>query len=190
MEGLPRAPHNGDRRVVSRAEATEQAYRPVAEPRQVDDAPRAPRRSADQRTPKGEKSSSKLWVILGSVLIVIILAIVGWLVWSKSQSSETGIDSSRYQSIHLMDGKIYFGKLSVQNDEAYKLTNVYYLDIPVVDTTTTTQTTESTNPSLVRLSKAIYGPEDEMIITKSQVLYFQNLTADGRGAQLIENDKQ
>lgn len=190
MEGLPRAPHNGDRRVVgSRAEERpEPVYRQPEPARLNDDSLRTPRRASEARAPKDKKSLNKIWLIASIVLVVAILGFVGWTVWSNGKSGQTGIDSSKYQSIHLMDGKIYFGKLSVQSNESFKLTNVYYLDIPVADAESA-NSNAAANPSLVRLSKAIYGPDDEMIIAKDQVLYFQNLTSDGKGAQLIENDK-
>jgi hypothetical protein len=190
MEGLPRASHSGDRRAVNRVEdrAEQVAYRPEGQ-RVAPEAPSMPRRSVEPQLPKDKKSLNMFWLVASITLFVVVLGLIGWTVISSNNKSDTGIDPSKYQSVHLMDGKIYFGKLSVQNDQSLKLTNVYYLEIPEVDATTQANTTANTNPSLVRLNKAIYGPSDEMIIAKSQVLFFQNLKSDGRGAQLMDNDK-
>ena len=88
-----------------------------------------------------------------------------------------------------MNGQIYFGKLSPVGDSRYKLTNVYYLQADATTETEGETANAANNNQLIKLSNAIYGPEDEMIISKDQVLYFQNLQDGGRAAQLIKNDQ-
>ena len=193
MEGLPRTPQPGERRAVNRAE--QPAYRQPEEPRPVVEYPKVSPRSGNAGRANTEKNSSKkglIWTI-SIIALVIVLAIIGWLVFATSKNATTGIDSSKYQSVYLMNGQIYFGKLSAQGDE-FKLTNVYYLQTPAADAATggeadTSSSEENKAQLIIKLTKAIYDPEDEMIISKDQVLYFQNLKADSRASQLIENDK-
>lgn len=50
-------------------------------------------------------------------------------------------------------------------------------------------TTNANNIELVRLTKAVHGPKDEIVINRDQVLYFENLDDEGQAAKLISGDK-
>ncbi len=189
--GLSRTPQPTDRRVVNRSEPS--GYRPVQEPPRapapVEPKPAQARRSVEPRAPK-RKASKKVWVIALIVGAVIVAGFVTWLIIFSSRTATAGIDASKYQTVYLMNGQIYLGKLTAINDTQYRLTNVYYLQTSAAETPEGEETgaEPGSNSQLIKLSDAIYGPEDEMIISKDQVLYFQNLNSGGRGAQLIEND--
>lgn len=43
---------------------------------------------------------------------------------------------------------------------------------------------------LIKLGDEIHGPEDEMILSKDQVLFYENLKTDGKVAQSIEKYKK
>ncbi len=89
-----------------------------------------------------------------------------------------------------MNGQIYFGKLTALNDTQLKLTNVYFLQTNTTDETAADASDDTASKAqLIKLSEAIYDPQDEMIISKSQMLYFQNLRDDGRAAQLIKDEQ-
>ena len=92
----------------------------------------------------------------------------------------------------MSNGQIYFGKLSDFNDASLKITNIYY---PQAQTTEETSTktdvqSEQSNIQLFRVTDGVHGPEDQMIITKSQVLYYENLKSDSKVTQLIEQNEK
>ena len=192
-DGPFRVPQPADRRGASRSEPVR---RPIEEPRVVAEPPRqnteAPSRSSSKprRADKSRKSSSSLkWASIIGIVIVLVLGIL--FVWSSSQSKGVAIDGNKYQAVYLMNGQIYFGKLSNASEDNMKLTKVYYLQTPTegADTKSSNEVSAS-NVQLIKLSSAIYGPEDEMVISKDKILYYQNLQADSKAAKLIENDKQ
>jgi len=184
-----------DRRVINRAGAA--SSRPTEEPQPVrEEAPQSASRSS-RRTEhdSSDKKSNKglLWTIV-IILVVVVIAAVGWFVWSGSKNSATGIDNSKYQAVFMSNGQIYFGKLSDFNDASFKITNIYYPQAQTTDETDTKKTdvqSSQSNIQLFRVTDGVHGPEDQMIITKSQILYYENLKSDSKVTQLIEqNQKQ
>lgn len=194
MNGDPYSRNSGapERRVINRSGA---APRPSEEPQLArEEAPvSVPRSSGARRTykeePRGGSNKGLLWTIV-IVLIVLVVGVVGWILWSSSKSGATGIDSSRYQAVFLANGQIYFGKLSAFNDDSLKITDVYYPQAQATGETEQTDTTsEQGNISLFRITDGVHGPDDEMIITKSQILYYENLQENSKVTELIEQNK-
>ena len=196
MNGDPyrNASQPAERRVINRSGA---ASRPVEEPQPVrEEAPQsAPRSLRHASHDSSDKKSNKglLWTIV-VILAVLVAVVVGWVIWSNSKNAATGIDSSKYQAVFMSNGQIYFGKLSDFNDSSFKITSIYYPQAQSTDETSTSKTDVSNSQSniqLFRVTDGVHGPEDEMVITKSQILYYENLKSDSKVTQLIEqNNKQ
>lgn len=152
-----------------------------------------PRSSGASYRQEPEKRSKKglVWT-LAVALLVVVLAIAGWFMWSNAQNGATGINSSRFQAIFLNNGQIYFGKLSDFNDTSFKLTNIYYPQAQSTGEEEENSTQDaSSGIQLIRLGDEVHGPESEMFISKEQVLYYENLKSDSKVSQLIQqNEKQ
>jgi hypothetical protein len=92
--------------------------------------------------------------------------------------------------VFFTNGQVYFGKLQSFNSGYLKLTNIFYLQSQSSsDTSSNPQATakdQSGNVQLIKLGDEIHGPEDEMIISKDQVLFYENLKAGGKVAQSIK----
>lgn len=141
-----------------------------------------------------EKKSFKrfLWPLIG--IVIILAAAAGWFVWSNKSGGAVAIDSSKYQAVFFENGQIYFGKLQSVNSDYMKLTDIFYLQsqqpTEEKDATNPQKTSSSqTNVQLIKLGDEIHGPEDEMVISKDQVLFYENLKPDGKVAQSIEKFK-
>lgn len=136
----------------------------------------------------GKQKRSKLRLILlatGAVLILGALVLSGLFVYRASTAAT--IDSSRYQAVFFTNGQVYFGKLKTVNGAYMKLTDIFYLQAQ----TKTADAADSKNPQettsqqtsdvqLVKLGNEVHGPDDEMIISKDQILFFENLKKDGK----------
>jgi hypothetical protein len=144
--------------------------------------------STKQPTPSRFKKP--LIILIAAVLI----GVAGWFGWSALQSG-ADIDSGKYQAVFFTNGQVYFGKLTKSGSEQMKLTDVFYLQAEAGSTTDTTSqnpqttSTNSNNVQLIKLGEEIHGPEDEMIISKNQVLFYENLKADSRVSQSIRQYK-
>lgn len=187
MDGGPfRAPQPAERRAVSRIE-------PVPEPR---DGLRDRRDVTSSRIPRDKRLPR--WLTFTTVLVglIAILGVGGYFAWHQWTGSNTGIDKSKYQAVFLKEGQPVFGKLAVFNSKYFKLTDIFYLQSdtnqPTDGNGDSTQNPASTANSssqdfkLVKFGSEIYGPEDEMMIPKDQVLYYLNLSSDGKVTQTID----
>ncbi len=189
MNGDPyRTPQPADRRVINRSGQVAQRPAEQAQPVKEEAPLTTPRSSGSHRPSTPEHKSSKKGLLWTSVivLLVLIVAVVGWLVWSNSKTGENGINSSRYQAVFLVNGQIYFGKLEDANEKSFKLTDIYY---PQAQSEGTDKTdTESQGIKLIKLGDEVHGPENEMYISKEQILYYENLKSDSKVTQLIEQN--
>lgn len=197
-KGRPfRVPQSTDRRAVNRPEP---AHRPPEEPRAASNVPppqqpashAAARAGVPPVSKKDDKPTKRFkWLIVAGVIVVI--AVAGFFAWSKMQNAGTAIDGSKYQAVFFTNGQVYFGKLHSFNGEYMKLTDIYYLQTQGnqgAQTANTQQTTKGdAQQTLIKLGDEIHGPEDEMIISKKQMLFYENLKDDGKVAQSIEKFK-
>ena len=94
-----------------------------------------------------------------------------------------GVKADAYQAIWLTDKSLYFGKLRVEDDEYYRLTDVFYTQVAQ---TTDSKPTDPANVQLVKLGNELPYSEDEMMIAKKQVLFYENLKSDSKVTQVIQ----
>jgi hypothetical protein len=134
-----------------------------------------------------EGSIRRAGVLAGAVVLAVVLLAAGYLAGRSvgtTDSLASAINHSEYQSIVLTNGQIYFGKLSAPGGDFYYLTHVYYL---------TQQASRSGRPLsrvLVPLVSDVHGPEDMMVVNRSQIVYMENLRPNGKAAQLLRQGGQ
>lgn len=194
--GSYRTPQSGDRRVINRSEPA--SRQPQEQPQPVAEEPRtsyrAPSSYRDDRNDEKKPKRLIIWIV--AAVVVILLAVGGWWAWSAThtQSGDTGIDSSKYQAVFFTNGQVYFGKLHAFNSDSLKLTDIFYLQTQSSDTSGSNNpqktSNDSSNVQLIKLGQEIHGPEDEMVLSKDQVLFYENLKSDGKVAQSIEKYKE
>lgn len=191
MDGGSRTPQPGDRRVINRAEPA----RAVEEPQPVKETPRrvyesdtSSSRAKKQEAPRKRKIALPIVI----TLLVILVALGAWFALSRPQNTGLAIDGSKYQAVFFTNGQVYFGKLKSYDENYLKLTDIYYLQTQSTDTESANPqktSTDQNNVQLIKLGDEIHGPEDEMVISKDQVLFYENLKVDGKVAKSIANYK-
>ena len=186
-----RTPQPADRRVVNRAEPS----RPVEEPQPVRETPRRTYEpdTASSRASKGDTPRRRRIIIpVATIIAVILAAVIGWLVWSSTHNTGLSIDKSKYQAVFFTNGQVYFGKLQASGTDYLKMTDIYYLQTQAADGTSSNPqqtSSDANNVQLIKLGDEIHGPEDAMVISKDQVLFYENLKTDGKVAKSIANYK-
>lgn len=144
--------------------------------------------SAGEHHPKKKQHKRKLLVIIFAVVLISAGIFLSFLVLRNS-STTAHIDSGKYQAVFFTNGQVYFGKLSPLSGGYLKLEDIYYLQTKTDDASSNPQetATETANDvELIKLGNEIHGPEDEMIVNKDQVLFFENLKQDSRVSQSIK----
>lgn len=131
-------------------------------------------------------------VVVGSALLLAAVSL--YVAFSGGMSGEAKkVDDSRYQAVFLNGGvtsgsvsySTYFGKITKLNDKYVVLNDVYYL--------TDQGNTQGNNasPQLTKLGcQQLHSPDDEMIINKNQVAFWENIKNDGKVVQAINEFKK
>lgn len=191
MDGGPfRMTQPADRRAVSRPE---QARRMPEESQSVPETPKTVHRaptSSQGKSPTPPARRFKLPLIIIGTILGIGAA---WFVWTNMHSAGLAIDTNKYQAVFFTNGQVYFGKLQPVNGEYIQLTDIYYLQTQSGSTDSKNPqetTSDNGNVQLIKLGDEVHGPEDKMIISKDQVLFYENLKSDGKVAQSISKYKK
>lgn len=137
-----------------------------------------------------KKSKQKLIaLVVGVVIAAAVILLSGWFLYRSSTAAT--IDSGKYQAVFFTNGQVYFGKLEQVNANYFKLTDVFYIqaqesEAENAESENPQQTSaQSTDIRLIKLGSEVHGPDDEMIISKDQVLFFENLKKDGKVSDSI-----
>lgn len=192
MDGGPfRTQQPADRRVVSRPEPIQ---RQSEAPQPVHEAPKAVQQPAVlHHAPKTKKPTKKRLTLPIILISIIILGAAGWFAWTKLNPAGLAIDSGKYQAVFFTNGQVYFGKLQLAGGDYMKLTDIYYLQTQAGGATDAKNpqatTSDQSNVQLIKLGDEIHGPEDKMVISKDQVLFYENLKSGGKVAQSIDKYK-
>jgi hypothetical protein len=89
-----------------------------------------------------------------------------------------------WQAVFLINGHVYFGKITSATRNDLRLTDVYYLQstnpkagsIPDID---------SDEVSLVKLGEELHGPEDLMVIGRAHILFTETLKESAQVVKAI-----
>lgn len=146
-----------------------------------------PTQDKPHTSPKRTPKKSKLSIIIGAVLL---LALLGMLAYAYTRGSTVpGVDAKKHQAVFLTNGQVYFGKLSAAGGGYYKLNDIFYLQANGTEQDSENpqgaSSDQNANVQLIKLGNEVHGPEDEMVIGKEQVLFFENLKTDGKVSKTI-----
>lgn len=127
-------------------------------------------------------------VLVGSALLLAATSL--YLAMGGGLGNESKrIMKDKYQAVFLNGGvtsgsvsySTYFGKIAAINEDYIVLNNVYYL---------TDQQSGGANQSSPQLTKLgcqqLHSPEDEMVINRSQVAFWENLNDKGKVVEAIK----
>lgn len=141
---------------------------------------------APQPNQQSRSSRRTPWVVVLVLAIVLVAAVIVWWFTLRPVSQ---VDKDKYQIVYMTTGQAYFGKLVSTSGDFFVLENVYVTqadDLPADATEAQKQAIEE-NTSLVKVTNQVYGPDDQMQLRASNVLFWQNLSEDSKVAQAIED---
>lgn len=161
---------------------------PVSEPVSEPSRPSEPTRASQRREKVSFKNSKNKPLFKIGVGVIGLLVVSGVIWWFAQRAGVPSyVERDKYQAVFLQNGEFYFGKIQYANQTDVKLTDVYYVQKATAEQTTEEQA--SNDLELVKLGAEVHGPQDMMLINRSQVLYIENLKSDSRVTQLINEQK-
>ncbi len=135
--------------------------------------------------------SGILTTVLVVLLIITSIMAIAWFGTRLASSGGTSgaVKSKQYQALFLTNGQVYFGKLKNVNNSYVKLTDIYYLQVQqqVQPKDNAANSGASPSVSLAKLGSELHGPEDNMYVSRDQVLFWENLKDDGKVVQAIKD---
>lgn len=145
--------------------------------------------------PKRRGSNRKQFIVIALVTVILLTAGFVAAKFVPALQGEYGrVDTSKYQAVFLTNDQVYFGKIKAINDDVVVITDIYYLQKGSDQAADAKQDTaapaQQSNMSLAKLGNELHAPVDQMQINKDQVLFWENLKADGKVAQAIESYKK
>jgi len=116
----------------------------------------------------------------GTVLAVAMLLFISF---SRISHEQRYVDSDLMQAVFVNvngtnGGQVYFGKITKLTPEYIRLTNVFYIQNQAAQ-----NSKDTGSYNLVKLGCELHGPNDEMIINRDQVFFWENLKKDGQVTQ-------
>jgi len=149
--------------------------------------PTAPQASGKRKRIDWAARTVRIEIFVLLVGCALLLAAVSlYLGFSGNLNAESKqVNSTEFQAIFLNNGQVYFGKLDSVNGSFFVLKNVYYLQSP---STSSSSTSSSNNTyTLEKLGvNELHAPEDQMVINRSQVTFWENLKSSGKVVQAIQ----
>jgi hypothetical protein len=141
------------------------------------------------RLPGGDSRWSRIGLLIllfaGTILVVASLL---FLAFGKGIYKEKQfVDKNALQAVFINvngtnGGQVYFGNVVDMTQQYIRLTNVFYIQ----NQQSGAQSTQANSAyNLVKLGCELHGPQDEMLINRSEVFFWENLKGDSQVAQKV-----
>lgn len=144
------------------------------------------------QTHKSKKGGAKLPKILTLVLLfsatLVAVSLILLMIFGGEKSESSFVKKDKYQAVFLNGGQVYFGKIGEYTGKYITLSDIYYLRVNQQVQPGSQQTTNDV--SLAKLGNELHGPEDEMVINRSEVQFWENLKDDGQVVKAITEYKK
>ena len=133
------------------------------------------------------KKPSKLLSIVCIVLLfsatILVIAVLTSMIFSKKADESKYVDKSTMQAVFLNNGQVYFGNIDTLNSNYLKLSNIYYLRVN--QQVQPGQQANQNDVSLAKLGCELHGPQDQMVINRNEITFWENLKGDGQVAKAV-----
>jgi hypothetical protein len=135
------------------------------------------------RPPMGGMRWASVALLFSVTILVVALVIFLAIGGSKTESQNKYVDTSKMQAVFLNGGQVYFGNVKNINSQYMQMANIYYLRVNQQVQPNGNAT--NNDISLVKLGCELHGPQDTMVINQSQIIFWENLKADGQVAKAV-----
>ncbi len=122
---------------------------------------------------------------------VVVIGLIWLLIFAKGPSEAEFVDTNKLQAVFLNGGQVYFGNITSVNNKFMRLNNIYYLRVeqqvqPEQQKNGQSNSNQQQKISLAKLGCELHGPQDQMILNKDQILFWENLKKDGKVTEAVK----
>ena len=127
---------------------------------------------------------------IGSIVLLVSIAILvgalaGYFAFGNNGDEGQYVNKNEYQAVFVnvngtSGGQVYFGHIQSLTPNFVDLTNVFY-----IQNQSNSNSSSNNSYTLVKLGCELHGPEDQMVINRSQVYFWENLKSSGQVSQKI-----
>ena len=140
--------------------------------------------------PRLTSNNAILNTILVVLLIITSIVASAYLILRLVTTPGTNgsqVKTKQYQALFLTNGQVYFGHLANVDGSYVKLSDIYYLQVQQQVQPGQSNNTNNQKVSLAKLGNELHGPEDQMYVSRDQVLFWENLKNSGKVVQAIQS---
>ncbi|MDZ7786373.1 MAG: hypothetical protein U5L95_04605 [Candidatus Saccharibacteria bacterium] len=118
-------------------------------------------------------------ILLFSMTILLVALAASFVFGPKSEKSY--VEKDKLQAVFLNGGQVYFGNITDLNDKYLRMNDIFYLRVNQTvqpdqeGANQPQQQTGQNDISLVKLGCELHRPANEMLINRSQVIFWENL---------------
>lgn len=147
----------------------------------------APKRHEQQHPGAGKWFKATSIVLLFSVTI-LLASLAAFLAFGNTNESKF-VDKNNLQAIFVnvngsSGGQVYFGHIKSLTDRYVRLTNVFYIQNQQNQSNQSQSSSQQTY-TLIKLGCELHGPQDEMLINRDQIFFWENLKGNSQVAQKV-----
>jgi hypothetical protein len=113
--------------------------------------------------------------VVGAVVIAAVILGATFLFGNPPM----GGPEKSLSAVFLTNNQVYFGTITGDGKDWLTLKNIYYIQKG-------SETGTNADVALMKLGNEVHGPEDMMLINRSQILFVEKLKSDGKMAKAIE----
>lgn len=147
----------------------------------------APSQARKQKGIKNFKNLKVAQVVLLFLITALVVAVIWAFALGGAKRESSYVDDSKLQAVFLNGGQVYFGKINDLNGKFISMSKIYYLRVNQQVQPNQSTNTNSNDISLVKLGCELHGPQDNMVINREQVIFWENLKDDGQVAKAVKD---
>ncbi|MBI1857206.1 hypothetical protein HY003_00180 [Candidatus Saccharibacteria bacterium] len=110
---------------------------------------------------------------------ILVVALVLYVAIGGPKNEKEYVDKTKVQAVFLNGGQVYFGRIVNMSDKYINLSNIYYLSVSQqVQPDEKKTNNQQQNITLVPLGCELHRPQDNMLINRDQVIFWENMKDD------------
>jgi hypothetical protein len=145
----------------------------------------------NENKPPRSRFDNSMWFKLASVVLlfsgtILVVAVLFFINLGSPSHENKYVNKNDYQAVFVnvtgtSGGQVYFGHITDLSDNFVRLTNVFYIQ----NQGNAATADKNSSYNLVKLGCELHGPEDEMVVNREQVFFWENLKSSGQVTQKI-----